>query len=396
VKLAKRVLDISESATLAVSARAKKMKAEGVDVIDFGLGEPDFPTPGFISDAGIEAIKAGKTKYAHAATTGTAELKKAIISKLKNDNGLEYEPGQIIVSCGAKHSIFNIILSVVEEGDEVIIGCPYWVSYPEMVKVAGGTPIAVESLQEEGFALSAEKLEKAITDKTKLLILNSPCNPTGAVLQEKELLEIARVLLNRDIFIISDEIYEKLIYDGKGHKSIAALEPALKERTILINGCSKAYSMTGWRIGYAAGPKEIIAAAARLQSHSTSGANSIGQEAALAALAGDQSCVDAMRSEFDKRRKFIVEKLNEIQGIQCIMPEGAFYAFPKVSGLYGKTIDGTEIKDSLSLCSAALEKKAVAIVPGIAFGADDYVRFSYATSIENIKEGMKRLKEFFQ
>jgi aspartate aminotransferase len=392
MELAERVLGISESATLAVSSKAKKMKAEGVDVIDFGLGEPDFPTPRPISEAGIAAIKAGKTKYTPAA--GTPALKKVIAQKLRADNGLDYEAEQIIVSNGAKHSIFNIVLALVKEGDEVVIPAPYWVSYPEMVKVAGGKPVYVESSLEEAFKLSADKLEAALTPKTKLLIINSPCNPTGSVLDEADLRSIADLLLQRDIYIISDEIYEKLVYEGATHTSIATVEPKLKERTIVINGCSKAYSMTGWRIGYAAGAKEIISAAVRLQSHSTSGPNTMAQEAALAALTGDQSCVEEMRSEFDRRRRFIARELNQMAGVECIMPAGAFYAFPRVRGTYGRTIDGANITDSLSLSSAVLEKKAVAIVPGVAFGADDYIRFSYATSMAKIEEGMKRLKEF--
>jgi len=393
MKLAGRVANISQSPTIAVSSKAKKMKAEGIDVIDFGLGEPDFPTPAPIAKAGIDAITAGKTKYTPA--SGTPALRKAIAEKLKKDNGLEYASDEIIVSNGAKHSIFNIVLTIVEESDEVIIPSPYWVSYPEMVKAAGGTPVYVAASQEEGFKLTADALEKAISDRTKLIILNSPSNPTGAVLEEKDLRAIADVLLDKNIFVISDEIYEKLIYDGKVHRSIAAVEPKLRERIIVVNGHSKAYSMTGWRIGYAAGAREIIAAAGRLQSHSTSGPNTMAQEAALAALTGDQSCVEDMKNEFDRRRKLIVQKLNEIDGIECLMPEGAFYVFPKVSGLYGKTFQGVPISDSLSLCSAVLEKKAVAIVPGVAFGADGHVRFSYATSMEKIEEGVKRLKEFF-
>ena len=392
MKLAGRVAGISESSTIAVSSKAKKMKAEGIDVIDFGLGEPDFPTPAPIAQAGIDAITAGKTKYTPA--SGTPALRKAIAEKLKRDNGLEYAPEEIIVSNGAKHSIFNIVLTLIEEGDEVIIPAPYWVSYPEMVKAASGTPVYAPASQKEGFKLTADKLLKAISDRTKLLILNSPSNPTGAVLDEKDLHALADVLLDKNIFIISDEIYEKLIYDGKVHKSIAAVEPKLKERIIVVNGHSKAYAMTGWRIGYAAGAKEIIAAAGRLQSHSTSGPATMAQEAALAALAGDQSCVEDMKKEFDRRRKSIVGKLNEIEGVECLMPEGAFYAFPKVSGLYGKTFRGAGVSDSLSFCSAVLEKKAVAIVPGVAFGADEHVRFSYVTSMEKIEEGVKRLKEF--
>lgn len=384
--ISKRVRGLSPSITLAISAKAKQMQAEGIDVIGFGAGEPDFDTPQPIKEAGIVAINSGFTKYT--ADSGIPELKKAVSEKFKRDNNLDYEPAQILISCGAKHSLFNTIFALCDEGEEVIIPAPYWVSYEEQVKMAGATPVIVEN----AFKLTGEMFRQAITQKTKLLILNSPCNPTGVVYEQEELEELAKIAVEKGIYIISDEVYEYIIYDGKKHISIASLNPQIKDLTITINAVSKAYSMTGWRIGYAAGPKEIIQAMSNVQSHSTSNPTSISQKAALAALQGSQQCVAEMVVEFDKRRKVMVDGLNEIKGFNCSMPKGAFYAFPDISGTFGlKSID-----NSFALTEFLLDKAKVAVVPGDAFGAPNYIRLSYTTSLENIKKGVTRIKEVLE
>ncbi len=389
-----RVRELSPSITLAISAKAKQMLAEGIDVIGFGAGEPDFDTPQSIKEAGIAAINAGFTKYT--ADSGIPELKEVICEKFKRDNNLDYEPSQILISCGAKHSLFNAIFALCDEGEEVIIPAPYWVSYEEQVKMAGATPVIItNTLEENDFKLTGELFQQAITPKTKLLILNSPCNPTGAVYEKEELDELAGIAVENGIYIIADEVYEYLIYDGREHISIASLNPKIKDLTITINAVSKAYSMTGWRIGYAAGPKEIISAMSNIQSHSTSNPTSISQKAALAALQGSQECVAEMVNEFCKRRKVTVDGLNEIKGFRCVMPKGAFYAFPNISGTFGLKLNGKPIDNSFALAEILLDKTRVAVVPGDAFGAPNYIRLSYATSLENIKEGIKRIKEIF-
>lgn len=392
--ISKRARAISPSMTLAIDAKAKQMQAEGIDVIGFGAGEPDFDTPDFIKQAAVKAINEGFTKYTPVA--GTLELKKAVCQKLKSDNCLNYDASQIIVSCGAKHSLFNAIFTLCDDGEEVIIPAPYWVSYEELVKMAGATPVILNDLPEEnGFKLTAQRLKEAITPKTKLLILNSPCNPTGAVYEKQELEALAEIILAVDhkIFVISDEIYEKIIYDDKKHYSIAALHPEIADLTIVINGVSKSYSMTGWRIGYAAGPEEIISAMSNVQSHATSNPTSIAQKAALAAISGQQDCVAEMVAAFDSRRKYIVERLNNIEGISCPVPHGAFYVFPNVSNLCGKNFNGKPITDSFALTEFLLNEARVAVVPGDAFGARGYLRLSYAASDENIRNGLDRIEE---
>ena len=374
------------SATLAISAKAAAMRKEGIDVISFGAGEPDFDTPQHIKQAAIEAINSGFTKYTPA--SGTPELKEAIAEKLKRENGLDYSPSQIIVSCGAKHSIYNALMAICDPGDEVIIISPYWVSYPEMVRLAGGVPVIVETEMENDYLPSPDAIRSKISPKTKAIIVNSPSNPTGSVCTEEILREIGELAVEGDFYIISDEIYEKLIYDGLRHVSIAALDERFKERTILINGVSKSYSMTGWRIGYAAGPEEVISAMSRIQSHSTSNPTSISQAAALEALRGPQEEVERMRAEFERRRELICGKLDEIEGIRYFKPKGAFYVFVDVSAFYEKL----GVRGSVEFADHLLEKAKVALVPGVAFGDDRCVRLSFATSDEAIVEGLERIK----
>ena len=389
--IAKRAMAIKPSPTLATAAKAKAMKSQGIDVVDFGVGEPDFDTPENVKQAGIRAIQSGFTKYTPAG--GTDELKEAVIEKFKKDNGLQYERSQILISCGAKHSLYNIAEALFDPGDEVIIPSPYWVSYPDQVLLNDAVPVIVETTEEEGFRLSAQKLEKAITKKTKALVLNTPSNPTGLAYDKKTLEEIAAIAVRHKIYVISDEIYEKLIYDGFKHFSIASLGAEIKDLTLVVNGVSKSHAMTGWRIGYAAGPKDIITAMANIQSQSTSNPASISQKAAVEALRGPQDFIRTMNVEFDKRRKYMVDRLNRITGMSCLMPVGAFYAFPKVSQLYGKSINGRRIANSSDLAAYLLEEAKVALVSGDAFGADAYIRLSYATSMENITKGLDRIEQ---
>jgi aspartate aminotransferase len=388
--IAKRAMAIKPSPTLAIAAKAKAMKAQGIDVVDFWVCEPDFDTPENVKQAGIKAIQSGFTKYTPA--SGTDELKEAIIEKFKKDNNLSYEKSQVLISCGAKHSLYNIAEALFDPGDEVIIPSPYWVSYPDQVLLNDATPVIVETTEKEGFKLSAKKLENAITRKTKAIVLNSPSNPTGLAYDRKTLEEIAAVALKRKIYVISDEIYEKLLYDGFEHFSIASLSPAIKDLTIVVNGVSKSHAMTGWRIGYAAGPKDVITAMANIQSQSTSNPASISQKAAVEALRGPQDFITTMNAEFDRRRKFMVERLNKIPGVSCLMPVGAFYAFPNVSKLYGKNASGKTIRNSSDLANYLLEDARVALVSGDAFGADAHIRLSYATSLESITKGLDRIE----
>lgn len=391
MKLADRVHRIQPSPTLVIDAKAKALKAEGIDIIGFAAGEPDFGTPDNIKEAGKRAIEAGHTRYTPVG--GTDELKDAIIAKLRRDNGLEMGRDQISVACGAKHSLYNISQALIQEGDEVIIAAPYWVSYPDQILLAGGTPVFIQTDEKTSFKITAEQLEKAITPRTKALILNSPCNPTGSAYSKEELQEIGTVCLRHDFLIISDDIYESLLYDGIQFANIASAVPELIPRTIVVNGVSKTYAMTGWRIGYAAGPREIIAAITKLQSQSTSNPSSVAQKAAVEALSGPQDAVAMMRAEFEKRRTYIVDRLNTIEGFHCFRSTGAFYAFPNVSGVYGKTFSGTPITNSTELASYFLDQARVAVVPGIAFGADNYIRLSYATSMENIRKGIDRIEK---
>lgn len=390
MKLAERIGRIKPSPTLAMSAKAKAMKAQGIDVIDFGVGEPDFDTPDDVKEEAIKAIRSGFTKYT--APSGTDELKDAIIDKFKKDNNLEYEKSQIIVSCGAKHSLYNIAQVLFEAGDEVIIPSPYWVSYPDQIILNDATPVIIKTEEKDQFKLKAGALITHITPRTKAIILNSPSNPTGSAYDVKALEEIAEIAIRHNIHIISDEIYEKIVYDGFKHVSIASLGKELKNLTILVNGVSKSHSMTGWRIGYTAGPKEIITAMSNLQSQSTSNPTSISQKAAVAALKGSDHFINMMVSEFDKRRRYIVERLNKIRGVKCAMPQGAFYAFPNVSSYFGASVNNKKITGSLDLATYLLEDAKIAAVSGDSFGSDEFIRFSYATSMENIKKGLDRME----
>jgi len=391
VKLASRVAKVKPSETLAITAKANALRAQGRDVIGFGAGEPDFDTPDHIKQAAIRAIEAGFTKYTPVG--GTDELKDAIIAKLKTDNRLEYKRSQVVVSCGAKHTLYNLAQALFEEGDEVIIPAPYWVSYPDIVVLAGGTPVILNTLEKDGFKMKPEQLKASITGRTRAVIFNGPSNPTGAAYSPDELKALAAVLADTDIFAISDDIYEKILYADFPFANLAMAEPRLKDRTIVVNGVSKAYAMTGWRIGYAAGPEEIIGAISKIQSQNTSNPTSISQKASVAALAGDQQVVSMMVAEFKKRKDAIVDALNDIPGIFCPMPEGAFYVFPNVSALYGRSYEGKKISNSTEFIEYLLDGANVATVPGVAFGSDDHIRLSYATSLKNIEEGVRRIKD---
>lgn len=389
--ISKRVQAIKPSPTLAIDAKAKALKQKGVDVINFGAGEPDFDTPRNIKEAAIKAINEGYTKYCP--VSGNPETKKSIIEKLKKDNGLEYLPEEIIVSCGAKHSLYNIFQTILNDGDEVIIPAPYWVSYPDMVVLACGKPVIIKTDDKSNFKITPEALEKAITPKTKALVLNSPSNPTGSMYKREELEKIAEVCVKNNILIISDDIYEKLAYDGIKFESIASVSPEAKALTIIVNGVSKAFSMTGWRIGYTAGNKDIISGMTKIQSQSTSNPASISLKAAAEALSGDQKDVEMMKKEFEKRRNYIVGRLNAMKGITCLKPNGAFYVFPNISGLIGKTFGGKTINNDMEFADFLLEEAKIAVVPGSSFGAEGYMRISYATSMECIQEGMNRLEK---
>ena len=391
MKLASRVAKVKPSETLAITAKANALRAQGRDVIGFGAGEPDFDTPDHIKQAAIRAIEAGFTKYTPVG--GTDELKDAIIAKLKTDNRLEYKRSQVVVSCGAKHTLYNLAQALFEEGDEVIIPAPYWVSYPDIVVLAGGTPVILNTLEKDGFKMKPEQLKASITGRTRAVIFNGPSNPTGAAYSPDELKALAAVLADTDIFAISDDIYEKILYADFPFANIAMADPRLKDRTIVVNGVSKAYAMTGWRIGYAAGPEEIIGAISKIQSQNTSNPTSISQKASVAALAGDQQVVSMMVAEFKKRKDYIVDALNDIPGIFCPMPEGAFYVFPNVSALYGRSYEGKKISNSTEFIEYLLDGANVATVPGVAFGSDDHIRLSYATSLKNIEEGVRRIKD---
>ena len=390
LSLAKRAGLVSPSLTLAITAKVKEMRQRGVDVIGFGAGEPDFDTPSHIKEEAKRAMDDGFTKYTP--SSGIKELKEAMSKKFREDNRLNYSLSQIIVSCGAKQCLYNAIQVICEEGDEVILPSPYWVSYPEQIKLSGAVPRILKTRGEDGFKINPQTLSNHITPKTKLLILNSPNNPTGAVYSKDELKAIAEIAIKNNIYIISDEIYEKTIYEAK-HTSIASLNSKIKDLTIVINGVSKTYSMTGWRIVYAAGKEEIIKAMSNLQSHSTSNPTSFAQKGALAAISGPQDSVIKMRTEFKKRRDYMLKKLNQIPGISCTEPRGAFYLFPNISEILGRSFNGKKIRNSLDLTDFLLREARVAVVPGVAFGADNYIRLSYATSMDNIIKGIERLKK---
>lgn len=389
--IADRAKNINPSPTLTISAIAKQMKAEGKDIISFGAGEPDFDTPQNIKDKAVASIHSGFTKYTPAG--GTEELKEAICRKFLRDNNLNYTKNEIVVSCGAKHSLYNIFHAILNPGDRVIIPAPYWVSYPEMISLAGGKSILLKTKQKNRFKITPDDLAKKISKRVKALIINSPSNPTGMVYDKEELEAIGRVALENNIMLISDEIYEKIVYDGVDYTSIASLSPELKQSTIVVNGVSKSYSMTGWRVGYAAGPEHIIKAIESIQSHSTSNPSSIAQKAALEAISGPQESIREMVNAFKERRDYIVKRLNNIRGIFCLKPRGAFYAFPNIKKLFGMKFNGKEIRSSLDLTGFLIEEMSVAVVPGIAFGDDNYIRLSYATSMENIQKGMDRIEE---
>ncbi len=393
-RIAQRMTTISPSLTLAIAAKSKAMKAAGENVISFSVGEPDFNTPEHIIQAAKAALDAGQTKYTP--SSGLLPLRKAICDKFEKDNGLCYEPSQIIVSNGAKHSIFNACYAVLEEGDEVIIPAPYWLTYPEVVKVCGATPVYIDCKKENKFKFSAADLKAAITPKTKMLIFNSPSNPTGAVYTEAEVREIAKVCEEADIFVLADEIYEKLCYNGVKPFSIAKCSEKMKELTITVNGVSKTYAMTGWRVGYLAAPKDVAKAIDSFQSHATSNACSISQYATIEALQSSEAEIEEMVNVFDKRRARLLQLIDGIDGVQAVKPDGAFYVMLVVGGLYGKSANGKVIHNSIEFADALLDAEKVATVPGVSFGADDCLRLSYSLSEADIEEGLKRIKRFVE
>ncbi|MGH7889555.1 MAG: pyridoxal phosphate-dependent aminotransferase [Thermodesulfobacteriota bacterium] len=391
MKLAARADKLKPSATLAITAKAKALKAQDIDVVGFGAGEPDFDTPENIKEEAVKAINEGFTKYT--AVGGIDELKNAIIHRLNDDYGISYEKSEITVSCGAKHTLYNLSQVLFEQGDEVIIPTPYWVSYPEQITLAGAKPVFIETQEEDGFKIDPKLLKKLVNSRTKALILNYPSNPTGATYNESELREIVDVAITAGLLIVSDEIYDKIVYDGLTHTPVAKLGDDVRKSTILVNGASKSYSMTGWRIGFGAGDKTIINAMNNLQGQSTSNPVSISQRAAAEAFGGPQDEVKRMAKEFEKRKNYIVERLNEIPGLKCFNPQGAFYAFPNISKFFGRKHNGKEIINSIDFTEFLLEEAKVAVVPGVEFGSDKHIRISYATSMEEIKKGVDRMEK---
>jgi len=382
-KISQRAASLAPSLTLAIDAKAKQLKAEGQDVIGFGAGEPDFDTPQHIKDAAAKALAEGFTKYTP--SSGIPELRQAIAEKFKRDNGLSYKPSQIIVSCGGKHSCYNVILATCEQGDEVIIPSPYWLSYPEMVKLAAATPVILPTTDKTEFKVTPEQLRAAITPRTRLFILNSPSNPTGSLYTREEIKALGDICVQKNVLIMSDEIYEKLVYDGAEHASVASFSQAHYEHTILVHGFAKAYSMTGWRLGYLAAPDPIAKAIDAIQSHSTSNPTSFAQKGAVAALNGPQDHLKTWLAEYARRRSYAHKRLNSIPGISCVNAKGAFYLFPNIGRLGLK---------STEFCARLLDQEKVAAVPGSAFGAEDYLRISYATSMANIEKGLDRIEKF--
>ena len=383
---------IAPSVTLSIDAKAKDMKQQGQDVVGFGAGEPDFPTPQHICDAAKEALALGMTRYTP--SEGTLALRKAICEKFKRDNGLIYTPSEILVSGGAKHSLFTIFQAILDDGDEVLIPTPCWVSYPEMVRMAGGVPVYVQTTEENNFVPTGAAIAEKITARTKAIVITSPSNPNGCVWSVEDLQNVAKLAKEHDFYIVSDEIYEKLLYDGRTHVSIASLSADAKARTFVVNGLSKAYAMTGWRIGYAAGPQDVIKAMGNFQSQATSNPNSIAQHAGVTALLGDQKCVAEMAAEFERRRDYMVERINSIFGLSCIKPAGAFYVMMNISKIIGKSYQGREIKGSMDFADLLLTEEKVALVPGVAFEAEGYCRLSYAVSLSDIKKGLDRIESF--
>ena len=394
LRISDKISKIAPSITLAIDAKLKQMLAEGIKVYGFGVGEPDFDTPKYIKDAAVKALDMGLTKYT--AAQGTLELRKAVCAKMKRDHGLEYNPNQVIASSGAKHSLSNAFAAILNPGDEVILPVPYWVSYTEIIKLNDGTPVLVPTKKDNSFKMTKDELQSAITSKTKAILLNTPNNPTGSIYTENELKDIADIAVKNNIFVISDEIYEQLIYDGKKHISIAQFGDEIKELTIVINGMSKAYAMTGWRLGYACADEKIIKAMSSIQSHAVSHPNSITQYASTIALNGPQDDAYKMVEQFAKRRTYMFERLSKIEGIKCLMPEGAFYIYADITNYMNKKLCGQTIKSSLDFAQILLEQGHVAVIPGSAFGTDNFVRLSYATSMETIEKGLDTFEEFIK
>ena len=392
--VSKRAANIAESLTLAITAKANKMKAEGINVVGFGAGEPDFNTPDYIIAAAKDALDKGFTKYT--ASGGIQKLKEAICNKFKVDNGLAYTPAQIVVSNGAKHSLHNICQALIDDGDEVIIPAPYWLTYPELVKIAGGVPVYIKCAEKNGFKMTPAQLKAAITKKTKLLILNSPSNPTGAVYSPEEIAALGKVIEDAGIWVISDEVYEKLIYGNARHVSIAALSQKLYDRTVTVNAVSKTYAMTGWRIGYLGAPLVLAKAIDNMQSHTTSNANTIAQHAAAAAMTGGKDFTDKLVGVFDERRLYMVDRINKMPLVSALMPEGAFYVMMNVKKVFGKSFNGKKIASAQTFAEVLLEAASAAVVPGEAFGADDYLRLSYAISLSDIKRGLDGIEKVLQ
>jgi len=387
--IAERTKLIKPSVTLAIAAKAGKLRSEGIDVVNFSAGEPDFDTPDHIKAAAVEAIRKGMTKYTD--VKGIEPLRAAIVHKYERDYGLSYRKEDVLVSCGAKHSVYNILQAIVNPGDEIVIPAPYWVSYSDMALLAGGVPKIIQTSEANGFRITPEQLEAGLTSKTKVFVLNSPCNPTGASYDAVELLAMARILEKHGCLIISDDIYEKIVYDDFRFHNLVALSPALRDRTIIVNGVSKTYAMTGWRIGYAIGPADVISAAGKIQSQSTSNPTSIAQAAALEAISGSQNDVDRMVREFKRRRDVIVDGLNAIPGMRCLKPQGAFYVFPNVSAFLDRTANGKKLASPCDFADYLLEEAKVAVVPGEDFGSKEHIRFSYATALEDIEKGCNRI-----
>jgi aspartate aminotransferase len=390
-KLSQRVKNLKPSPTLATDAKAKLLKCQGVDIINFSVGEPDFDTPQHIKEAAYDAIRNGFTKYT--AVDGIPELKKAIIQKFREDTGLDYKPTEVMVSTGGKQCLYNIFQAIVDDGDEVIIPVPYWVSYPPIVELAGGMPVYLPSEPENGFALDIDKLKSLINYRTKAIILNSPSNPTGMVYSAEELMEIAKIAIENKIFIVTDDIYDAIRFDGKGFENPLSVLPESRDWVIMVNGVSKTCAMTGWRIGFMGGPERVVKACSKIQSQSTSNPNSIAQKAALAGLTGPKDFIFVMCGEFKNRRDYILKRLNAIEGLKIPVPQGAFYAFVDVSSYFGKSFENLKISDSLIMSDYLLEKGNIAVVAGAAFGDDRFIRFSYATSMKNIEAGMDRFEK---
>jgi aspartate aminotransferase len=392
--LAERTVLIKPSVTLAIAAKAGKLRSEGIDVINFSAGEPDFDTPDRIKAAAIDALKKGMTKYTD--VRGIEPLRQAIARKYLSEYGLRYQLSEILVSCGAKHSLYNLFQAVVNPGDEVLVPAPYWVSYADMALLAGGIPKIIQTSEASGFRISAQQLAQALSSRTRVFVLNSPSNPTGASYEENELMAIAQVLEKHNCLIVTDDIYDKIIYDGFTIQNLVTLAPSLRDRSVIVNGVSKTYAMTGWRIGYALGPAGIIGAAAKIQSQSTSNPTSIAQAAALEAIQGPQEDVAMMVGEFAKRRNVVVERLNAIRGVQCLRPQGAFYVFPNIAAFIGKNVNGNKLASPCDVADYLLEEAKVAVVPGEDFGSHAHIRLSYATSLENIEEGCRRMRGAFE